>query len=575
MSAPTQRKKVVVLCDGTWLSRSEALIKGARLAIGIEYYSNIALMAQALKPHDSNGVPQVSYYQNGVGTSIGVLANLVAGATGYGLIENLAEAYSFLVDNYSSGDEIFLHGFSRGAYTTRAVADFINYAGILKKSQMGFLIPILTAYSRRTPTSPARCRHAAEVLHKYTGHWPSYDATETEKEMVRKHSPYRLSGEDELKQHWVVPQDQPRAQPPPIKVVGVFDTVGALGIPGTFTLPVVRSRFNFFDDVLPGNVQYAFQALALNENRADFTPTLWKVRSDEKHAHHQVVKQTWFKGSHPDIGGGFYEHGLSDITLAWLVAQLQDHAEGPLLVFDTDLIKRTQDRTRLWAEQPPHPTRLPFMFRKERQVLATAPPEERSEKESVVTEGEETTTDGVTLGMLEPTPETLHYSVTLGPTIRPELSNEFDTLRARNPARLRKLWTQAENPETLLPTERELLWTETQAKLQPLSVAYGALYGIISPKLSTSFQAAIELMGALATIATIVLSYFTYVPARLLALLFTLSLSTENLMGVPPPNARQEVQRALWQAQMAWESIWSPDGRAVEVSAEPILLGQM
>ncbi|CAD6973039.1 unnamed protein product, partial [Tilletia controversa] len=72
----TQRKKIVLALDGTWLSRSEAVIKGVRIATGIEYHSNIALMAQALKPHDQDGVPQVVYYQPGVGTTVGLVANV-------------------------------------------------------------------------------------------------------------------------------------------------------------------------------------------------------------------------------------------------------------------------------------------------------------------------------------------------------------------------------------------------------------------------------------------------------------------------------------------------------------------
>ncbi|KAE8224544.1 hypothetical protein CF319_g2569 [Tilletia indica] len=577
----TQRKKIVLCLDGTWLSRSEAAIKGLRIATGIEYYSNIALMAQTLEPHDQYGVPQIAYYQGGVGTSIGLLANLVAGATGYGLLENLVAAYGFLVDNYAEGDDIYLFGFSRGAYTARALSGLISYAGILPKSQSGFLNPIIAAYTLRSRHSPATCRHSAEILFKYTGLWPSLEATEREKHSILRNI-HTLRPEDELKNHWTIPQDQTRVRPPPIKAIGVFDTVGALGIPGAFNVPIVRRQYEFFDTDLSGNVSNAYQALALNENRADFRPTLWTVRADEKQPH-QVVKQVWFKGSHPDVGGGFYEHGLSDVTLAWMIAQMMDHPEGPQLQFDLKLLKRTQDRTRAWAGQPPHPTRLPFMFRYERQVLAIPPPEERSEKESVVGEpaklpsrGEiDDEGDGVRLQPFEPTSESIHYSVTLGDLIRPELSDQFKSLRERNPAKLRKMWDQAKNPETLMPTERELLWTETQAKLQPLSVAYGWLYGLIPPQLSTRFQALVELVGAFATIFTIILSYFTYIPARFIALLFTASLSTENLMGVPPKEAREELARASGIALMAWEGLKSPKGRAVDVSVEPILLAQM
>ncbi|CAD6896261.1 unnamed protein product [Tilletia controversa] len=576
----TQRKKIVLALDGTWYSRSEAVIKGVRIATGIEYHSNIALMAQALKPHDQDGVPQVVYYQPGVGTTVGLVANVIAGATGNGLLDNMIAAYGFLVDNYAEGDDIYLFGFSRGAYTARALSGFISYAGIIKKSQMGFLNPIIAAYTRRSSRHPGSVRLSAEVFHKYTGLWPGLEAIEREKDFVLRSTSFPRP-EDELRNHWTIPSDQGRVHPPPIKVIGVFDTVGSLGIPGAFDLPIVRQQFEFFDTALSGNVQCAYQALALNENRADFRPTLWTVRADDKQPH-QVVKQCWFKGSHPDVGGGFYEHGLSDVTLAWMVAQMMDHPDGPQLLFNLNFIKQTQDRTRMWGSQPAHPTRLPFMFRYERQVLATPPPEERSERESAVAQPAKLTSsgrydddvDGVRLQTFEPTSESLHYSVTLGHDVRPETSEEFHSLRMRNPAKLRKMWQQAQNEETLLPTERELLWTETQAKLQPLSVAYGALYGLVSPAMSTRFQALVELFGGLYTIAMILLSYVTYVPARFLSLLFSASLSTENLVGVPPKDPQGELIRAWGIVLMAAQGIQSPTTRAVDLSVEPILLAQ-
>ncbi|CAD6970490.1 unnamed protein product [Tilletia controversa] len=572
---PTQRKKIVLFHDGTWLNRTEAVVKGAHVALGIEYHSNIALMAQALKPHDRDGVPQIAYYQSGVGTTIGILANLIAGATGNGLLENLVTAYTYLVDNYAEGDEIYLFGFSRGAYTARALSGLIDYAGIIKKSQMGFLNPIIAAYTRRSLHKPSTCRHSAEILHKYTHHWPGREAIEREKDFIIRNTGSHHP-EDDLLNHWEMGPEVQRVLPPPIKVIGVFDTVGALGIPGAFDLPWVRQFYEFFDTSLSGNIQYAYQALALNEDRQDFRPTLWTVKQA-----HQVVKQCWFKGSHPDVGGGFYEHGLSDITLAWMVAQMMDDPDGPHLIFDLKLLKKTQDRTRVWGVQPAHPTRLPFMFRYERQVLETPPPTERSQKDSVVdrqalklhTSGAlNDEADGVLLPAFEPTAETIHHSVTVGYDFRRDTSYQFHRLRVDNPPKLEKMWQQAQNAETLLPTERELQWTETPTQLQPLSIAYGALYGLVPPHWSTQFGALVQLFGALVTMAYIVLSFVTYLPARFISLLFTFSLNTENLVGVPPKNARDELVRAWEVAQMAWEAMLTPRDKEPIVPAEPIKL---
>ncbi|KAE8183223.1 hypothetical protein CF328_g8253, partial [Tilletia controversa] len=330
--------------------------------------------------------------------------------------------------------------------------------------------------------------------------------------------------------------------------------------------------YEFFDTALSGNVQCAYHAIALSEDRKDFRPTLWTVKADEQQAH-QVVKQYWFKGSHPDVGGGFYEHGLSDITLAWMVAQMMDDPVSAHLNFDLELIKKTQDRTRVWGAQPAHRTRLPFMFRHERQVLETPPPTERSQEESIVnpsavrpfTSGNlDDEADGVRLQTFEPTAETIHHSVTIGWDFQHNTSNQFQSLRARNPSKLSNMWNKAQDRGTLLPTEQELKWTETQTHLQPLSIAYGSLHGLIPSSLSMRFQPLIELFGALITMAYIVLSFVTLLPARCIALLFTFSLSTDNLVGVPPKNAQDELARALRVARMAWEGMLRP--------VEPVLL---
>ncbi|KAE8218887.1 hypothetical protein CF326_g9071 [Tilletia indica] len=127
---PTQRKTIVLLLDGAWLSQYEAAFEALCLAMGIGYKSNVALMAQALDTHDQNGVRQVAYYHSGVDTSIGLLPifgllpivgwlpnflHFVAGATGYGLLDKLIAAYRFLVDDYTEGDDIYIFGFSKGA----------------------------------------------------------------------------------------------------------------------------------------------------------------------------------------------------------------------------------------------------------------------------------------------------------------------------------------------------------------------------------------------------------------------------------------------------------------------------
>ena len=98
-----------------------------------------------------------------------------------------------------------------------------------------------------------------------------------------------------------------------IQMVGVWDTVGALGIPLPALMPLNNIFFNFHNTSLHANVRFGYQALAIDEMRTDFKPTLWNER--------QGIEQVWFGGAHADVGGGYAEHGLSDIALNWMMTK--------------------------------------------------------------------------------------------------------------------------------------------------------------------------------------------------------------------------------------------------------------
>ncbi|PWN51898.1 hypothetical protein IE53DRAFT_306942, partial [Violaceomyces palustris] len=215
--------------------------------------------------------------------------------TGAALSDKIEEAYSFLCDNFVEGDEIFLFGFSRGAYTARALSGFINWCGVLSKAQLRYFNEIWRAYQRRDPKDPETNREASEVLFKAIGR-------EAEAQGVK------------------------RVVPPRIKAIGVFDTVKALGLPGFFSSKALTRFFDFYDPGLGSNVEHAFQALSLGEDRKDFLPTLWYQPRDrlETLRKGQVLRQCWFQGCHSDVGGSYNWHGLSDISLAWMVANLVD-----------------------------------------------------------------------------------------------------------------------------------------------------------------------------------------------------------------------------------------------------------
>ncbi|KAE8211529.1 hypothetical protein CF327_g4714 [Tilletia walkeri] len=492
-----QKKKIVLLLDGTWASRTQALMQCFRSRSGEERLSNVgvagsvlavALLAQAIKTENADGIPQICFYQEGVGTSVGLLTNIISGATGAGLSQNLIEAYSFIVDNYNPGDELFLIGFSRGAYTARALSGFILWAGIMSKAALRHIQPIYQAYRKRSPSKPEDTDLAAQVLWRYTGIWPSAESMRVEQLVVEQHavtaaaraatsawgSKLGLSSggkgegpdpggarrqlraststlEVELEEQV---ERGPRAQPPNVKFLGVMDTVGALGVPGKFGTRWARQFYEFFDTGLSSNVEYAWQALALGEERADFSPTLWY--HFEPH-NGQELSEIWFGGSHANVGGTLAHHGLSDIVLACLCAHLTDRGERPMLELDIEHVKNTQDRSAAWAKEEPYKSRWFFEFRKIRQVcgmLKTGPSGENGDEDNGSAK-EPRWADEIPYG---PNKEMLHHSIVMSGRIDPATAPQFQVLRQRDPERLGKMWDSAANASSLLPTECYLRW---------------------------------------------------------------------------------------------------------------------
>lgn len=260
-------KKLIVCCDGTWNTKQ-------KIKDEIPATTNVFRLYNCLLPHDESGIEQKRYYHSGVGTEGGCLRRLISGVTGAGLDRNLAGAYKWLAANYGPGDRIFLFGFSRGAYTVRRLAALICHSGL----------PDLTDR-------------------------PEDEAWRLINESVRNGGPDPNS-------------NQPNAAKagdhmPGVYFLGVWDTVGALGIPNEFAISLLLRMFggrSFQDTRLSGKVEHARHALALDESRGSFTPTLWTdIQADAD------VKQVWFPGAHADVGGGYREKGLSDGALKWMI----------------------------------------------------------------------------------------------------------------------------------------------------------------------------------------------------------------------------------------------------------------
>jgi uncharacterized protein (DUF2235 family) len=273
-------KRLVVCTDGTWNDP----VNGRA--------TNVLKLARAVKRFDAKGVPQVVYYHPGVGTGTDFVDRLLGGATGFGISRNIRDAYGFLVLNYEPGDEIFLFGFSRGAYTARSLAGLIRNSGILRPECGHLFGDAYEIYRSRAESDRPNAPEAVEFREK------------------NSHRETR------------------------IKFVGVWDTVGALGIPlgiGRSVLKLLgalRGRpylYEFHNVELSSFVDHAYHALAIDEKREPFRPTLWSVSPETPRAPTQSFEQVWFPGVHCDVGGGEKLAGLSDLALEWMSARARRH----------------------------------------------------------------------------------------------------------------------------------------------------------------------------------------------------------------------------------------------------------
>lgn len=273
-------KRLVVCCDGTWNFADQPS------------KTNVAKVALSVRPGSDAGREQRVYYHRGVGTHRS--ERLRGGAFGVGLSRNVLDAYEFLIETYEPDDELFLFGFSRGAFTARSLAGLLRNCGILRRDHVNRIHEAWALYRERTE----RPSGATAAL-------------------------FRRSYARETQIHFI----------------GVWDTVGALGIPapGSSWLQPSVHRFNrrwaFHDTELSSWVGAAFHALAIDEQRSAFRPALWHQQPGAAQQG-QELKQVWFAGVHSDIGGGYKEAGLSDIALLWMVDQARRYG----LAFDTDVL---------------------------------------------------------------------------------------------------------------------------------------------------------------------------------------------------------------------------------------------
>lgn len=275
-------RRLIVLFDGTWNK--------------VQTNTNVWRLHELLAPADDSGNAQIALYIAGVGVKPGI-EHLLGGAFGLGLSGNIEQGYRWLCQQWNPGDEIFLFGFSRGAYSARSAGGMIRKCGLIKPDVTGDV-----------------SQQAVD------------DAYDFYRNDTKPDDPQAVA--------WRAQRSREVA----IRFIGVWDTVGALGIPDVASwFPFARGRYRFHDTELSGIVQFAYQALALDEHRADFAPTKWtrlpqNLQPGEtmtsKKASQIEVEQRWFVGCHSDVGGGEKTDGagktpdpLPDLPLAWLQAK--------------------------------------------------------------------------------------------------------------------------------------------------------------------------------------------------------------------------------------------------------------
>ncbi len=282
-------KRLIICCDGTWQKLTSP------------YPTNVVKIAQAVKATCSQKIPQLVFYDEGIGTE-NPIAKILGGAFGKGIDQNIQDGYRFLCLNYEPGDEIYLFGFSRGAYTVRSLAGMIFNSGLLPRQKI---------------------RKAPEAYENYRSR-KSEDKPDSDKmEKFR--------------------QDN-NAEQVPITLLACWDTVGALGIPNLSAFlsfdRKINQKYAFHDTSLSPIIKNALHAVAIDEQREvfDVTPMQISRKSEYKgQPVDQFLRQVWFPGVHGSVGGGnLKQSGLSDGALQWVIDSIEQLRQQQRLGLELD-----------------------------------------------------------------------------------------------------------------------------------------------------------------------------------------------------------------------------------------------
>jgi uncharacterized protein (DUF2235 family) len=290
-------KRLIVCSDGTWQK------------ITSPYPTNVVKITQAIVTDPDNLV----FYGEGIGTG-NFIDRVMGGAFGWGIDKNIQDAYRFLCLNYAPGDEIYLFGFSRGAYTVRSLVGLIRSVGMIPRQGV-----------RKIP-------QAYKIYQDAKGEYADKDETTRENIKLRDRD-----STIEFRQQMAKEFGADYQEIVEITLLSCWDTVGALGIPrlSIFSLaPLINKKYQFHNTKLSSTIKSALHAVAIDENRKTFPSTPMKEAVEIPNQ----LTEVWFPGTHGCIGGGSKENSpLSNAALLWTIEQVERLSLG--LKFDRSKIE--------------------------------------------------------------------------------------------------------------------------------------------------------------------------------------------------------------------------------------------
>lgn len=277
-------KNIVICCDGTG---NECRARKN---------TNIVKLFRALKKEDPR--KQIAYYDPGLGTisSPGIqfppfklLTKILGWTFGYGFSKNLTDAYGYIMDTFEPGDRVFMFGFSRGAYTVRALTGMIKMCGLLNKGSKNLIPYAIKIYKKRKRKKPRLAKGFIQwfyyLFYFFWSKEPDWALAGTFKKTFSRQCN--------------------------VHFIGVWGTVKSIG---WFRRRIILP-YTFFN----ADLQNGRHAVSIDEKRSQYQTNLWGFENSEH------FKEVWFAGAHSDIGGSYEQCGLSDITLKWMLEEAQSN----------------------------------------------------------------------------------------------------------------------------------------------------------------------------------------------------------------------------------------------------------